>query len=77
MSHVYKQWIPSFRYRDNSVHVHECSPFWVGIFITFNKENCHVYCFYVDMRILIDKALKHFYMLLESIILCCVIPKTL
>jgi len=27
------------RYRDNSVHLHECSPFWVGIFITFNKEN--------------------------------------
>jgi len=23
--------IPSFRYRDNSVHLHECSPFWVGI----------------------------------------------
>jgi len=26
------------------VHLHECSPFWVGIFITFNKENYHVYC---------------------------------
>jgi len=26
--------------------------------------------FYVDMRILIDKALKHFYMLYESVILC-------
>ena len=37
--------IPSFRYRDNSVHLHECSPFWVGIFVTFNKENYHVYCF--------------------------------
>jgi len=37
--------IPSFRYMDNSVHLHECSPFWVGIFITFNKENYHVYCF--------------------------------
>ena len=30
--------IPSFRYSDNSVHLHECSPCWVGIFITFNKE---------------------------------------
>jgi len=36
-----------FRYRDNFVHFHECSPFWVpvGIFITFNKENYHVYSF--------------------------------
>ena len=25
--------IPSFRYRDNSVRCHECSPFWVGISI--------------------------------------------
>jgi len=45
-----------FRYRDNSVHLHEFSPFWVDIVITFNKENYHV--FYVDIRILIDKALK-------------------
>ena len=37
--------IPSFRNRDNSVHLHECSPFWVGIFITFNNENYHFYCF--------------------------------
>jgi len=37
--------IPSFRYRDNSVYLHECSPFWYsGIFITFNKENYHVHC---------------------------------
>ena len=33
--------IPSFRYRDNSVHLHEC--FWVGIFIILNKQNYHVY----------------------------------
>ena len=46
---------------DNSVHLHDLSPFWVGIFITFNKENCNV--FYVDMRILIGKVLKHIYML--------------
>ena len=31
--------IPSFRYRDNSVHLNESSPFWVGIFVTLNKEN--------------------------------------
>jgi len=38
--------MPSFRYRDNSVHLYEWSPFWVSIiFITFNKENYHVYCF--------------------------------
>jgi len=29
-----------------------------------------MFIFYVDMRILIDKALKHFYMLLEILILC-------
>jgi len=50
------------RFRDNSVHLHECSPFWVGIYITYNKENYRL-LFYVDMCILIDKALKHFYML--------------
>jgi len=43
--------IHSFRYRDNYVHLHECSPFWVCIFITFNKENYN------------DKVLRHFYML--------------
>jgi len=48
--------IPSISYWENSVYLHECSPFWVGIFITFNKENYHVYRF---MCILIDKALKH------------------
>jgi len=37
--------IPSFRYTDNSVHLHEWPPFGVGIFVTFNKENYHVYCF--------------------------------
>ena len=28
--------IPSFPFRDNSIHLQECSPFWVGI---FNKKN--------------------------------------
>ena len=37
--------IHSFRYKDNSVYLHECSPFWVGIFITFKKDNHHVDCF--------------------------------
>jgi len=37
--HIYTQ-------RDNSVHLHECSPFWVGIFITFIKENYHVFLCY-------------------------------
>ena len=35
----------SFRLRDKFVYLHECSPFWIGIFIASNKENCHVYCF--------------------------------
>ena len=30
--------ITSFRLWENSVHVHECSPFWVGIFIIFKKK---------------------------------------
>jgi len=48
--------ILTFRYRDNSAHSQECSPFWVGFFITFYKANYYVYCF-----IAIDKALKLFY----------------
>ena len=28
----------TFCLRDNSVHVDECSPFWVGIFIIFEKK---------------------------------------
>jgi len=47
---------------DNSVHLYEWSPFWVGIFIIVCKENFGL-LFDVDMRILIDKALKHLYML--------------
>jgi len=35
-------------------------PSGYGIFITFNKEKLPCLLFYVD--ILIDKALKHFYM---------------
>ena len=34
-----------FHYIYISVHLHEWSPFWVGIFITFNKENYNVCCF--------------------------------
>ena len=30
--------IPSFHLGDNSVHLHECSPFWVGIFIILKKK---------------------------------------
>ena len=48
--------IRSFSYRDNSVHLHECSPFWVGIFITFNKENYTCLLFYVGMCLLMNKA---------------------
>jgi len=29
--------IPSFHLRDNYVHVQECSPFSVGIFVMFKK----------------------------------------
>jgi len=45
------------------VHLHECSPFWVGIFIIFPKKTPFMFTVDVDMRILIGKALKHFCML--------------
>ena len=36
----------SFRLRDNSVHLHECSPFLVGIYMIFKKKTTMntVYC---------------------------------
>jgi len=48
--------------RDDSVYLHECSPFSVGILKKNCKENLYGLLFAVDMRILIGKALKHFYM---------------
>jgi len=44
--------IPSFCLKNNSVHLHECSPFWVVIFTFLRKLLCLV--FDVDMRNLID-----------------------
>ena len=35
--------IHSFRLRDKSVHLHECSPFWERIFVIFCKENYYIY----------------------------------
>ena len=52
--------IDSFRMRDNSVHLHECSPFWVGNFIIFKKTTI---LFDVEMHIMIGKALTHLYVL--------------
>jgi len=52
---------------DNSVHLHECSPFWVGIFIIIVKKTT---MFDIDMYILIGKALKHFHIVYEIPILC-------
>ena len=54
--------IPPFRLGDNSVHLYECSPFSVGIFVFLKKKNL-CFLFDVDMRILIGESLKHFYML--------------
>ena len=53
--------MPSFRLGDNSVHLHECSPLCVGISKKFKQGKLPCLLFYVDMRILIGKALKHFY----------------
>ena len=53
--------ISYFRLRDNSVHLQDFSPFVLVIF--FNLERTLAYLlFYVDMRSLIGKALKHLYM---------------
>jgi len=57
--HSNQLYIPSFCLRDNSVHLQDCSPFWVDIFI-INKNTLPYLLFDVDMRILIDKALEHF-----------------
>ena len=51
-------YIPSFRLRVNSVHLHECSPFWVGIFIIFKKKTNMLT---IHMCILLSKVLKHLY----------------
>jgi len=42
--------IPFFRLWDISLHLHECSPFWVGIFIIFWKENYYVYYAYSNWQ---------------------------
>jgi len=50
---------PSFRLRDASVYLYECSlSFWVGSYL---QRELPCLLFYVDMRIQIDTALKHFY----------------
>ena len=36
--------ITSFIMKDNSVHLYECSPFWVFFFALAFKKNDHVYC---------------------------------
>ena len=59
----------SFRLRDNSVHLHECSPFLVGIYVIFKKKTTMitVYCRHAHSD---WQALKQFYMLKESLISC-------
>ena len=58
--------IPSFRLRDNSVNLHECSPFWVVIFIfcLWRKQPCLL--FDVDMCILIGKSTEAFSYVIEN-----------
>jgi len=57
---VFYSTIFAFSLRDKYVHLHECSPFWVGIFIVLKKEKLPCLLFDVDMPILIGKALNHF-----------------
>ena len=49
---------PLFDLRDNFVHLHECSPFRVGIFIIFKKKTNMLT---IHMCILLSKVLKHLY----------------
>ena len=46
---------------DNYVHLHECSPFWIGIFIYFIRL-----LFDIDLRIVIEKVLNHVYAIGKS-----------
>ena len=46
------------RLRDNSAHLHDCFP--VGISLFKKKKTTYCLLFYVNMRILICKALKYF-----------------
>ena len=43
-------WIRSFLYRDNSVHLHECTLFLVGMFIAFNKETIRFTVLFRDVH---------------------------
>jgi len=51
--------ILSFCLRDNSVHLHDCSPFLVSIFI-INTKKTAMFTVKCSHAILIGKALKHF-----------------
>jgi len=53
--------MPYFRLRDNSVHLFECSPFSVGIFIILTKTTI-ILLFHEQMRILIGEVLNQLYM---------------
>ena len=57
MTYQWKIAIPSFRLRDNSVHLHECSPFCVFFFHSILERKLICLLFDVNMRILI--ALFH------------------
>jgi len=50
--------ILSFCMMDNSVHSHECSPFWVGIFIIYSKKTLLCLLFDVNICKLLGKAPK-------------------
>jgi len=45
---------PSFRFRDNSVHFHKCSPFWVGISTTQSEKYFFRLCFPLILRTVIS-----------------------
>jgi len=58
------------RLRDNSAHLHECSPFWVGIFIIIVLRKLQCLLVDSDMRILIGKVMKKWFMVYDRPILC-------
>ena len=54
---------PHFCFRDDFVHLQECSSLLVRYFHFFKQSILSCLLFYVDMRNLTDKALQHVYML--------------
>jgi len=61
--------IPPFRLRDNSVHLHECSHFLVGIFSNFLKRKRPCSLFYAETHSDLQGTESFLYVIGKSIIM--------